>query len=58
MANDPNSWLGKFGIEIEMGELFKRNRNPIAENLVKEVHKEINNAGYVNNKPKSPWQLR
>ena len=44
---DPNSWLNKFNIKIEMGETFNHNRNPIAENLMKECHKEINRAGFV-----------
>ena len=30
-----------------MGETFNKNRNPIAENVVKEYHKEMNKAGYV-----------
>lgn len=41
-----DSWLSKFQIKIEMGETFNKNRNPIAENLVKECHKEVNKAGY------------
>ena len=41
------SWLKKFQITIDMGETFNKNRNPIAENVVKEYHKEMNKAGYV-----------
>ena len=48
LSNDPNSWLKKFNIKIELGSTFNHNRNPIAENLVKECHKEINKAGYTN----------
>ena len=46
MSNVPGSWLEKFNIRIEMGDTFNHNRNPIAENLVKECHKEINKAGF------------
>ena len=46
LSADLESWLNKFHIKIEMGETFNKNRNPIAENLVKECHKEINKAGY------------
>ena len=46
LSTDLDSWLAKFQIKIEMGETFNKNRNPIAENLVKECHKEINRAGY------------
>ena len=45
-STDLNSWLNKFQITIDMGDTFNKNRNPIAENLVKECHKEINKAGY------------
>ena len=45
-SEDPQSWLNKFNIKIELGDTFKHNRNPIAENLVKECHKEIDKAGY------------
>ena len=48
LSDDPNSWLNKFNIKIELGSTFNHNRNPIAENLVKECHKEINRAGYTN----------
>ena len=41
LSNDQNSWLSKFNIKIELGATFNKNRNPIAENLVKECHKEI-----------------
>ena len=45
-STDLNSWLNKFQITIDMSDTFNKNRNPIAENLVKECHKEINKAGY------------
>ena len=48
LSDDPNSWLNKFNIRIDLGETFNHNKNPIAENLVKECHKEINKAGYTN----------
>ena len=48
LVDDPDSWLHKFNIKIELGETFNHNKNPIAENLVKECHKEINKAGYTN----------
>ena len=48
MSSDPDSWLHKFNIRIDLGETFNHNKNPIAENLVKECHKEINKAGYTN----------
>ena len=48
LSGDPDSWLKKFNIKIELGATFNHNRNPIAENLVKECHKEINRAGYTN----------
>ena len=36
---DPQSWLHIINMKIEMGETFNHNRNPIAENLMKECHK-------------------
>ena len=48
LSNDPDSWLHKFNIKIDLGETFNHNKNPIAENLIKECHKEINKAGYTN----------
>ena len=48
LSDDPDSWLNKFNIKIELGSTFNHNKNPIAENLVKECHKEINRAGYTN----------
>ena len=48
LSSDPDSWLHKFNIRIDLGETFNHNKNPIAENLVKECHKEINKAGYTN----------
>ena len=41
-----DSWLNKFNIKLELGETFNQNHNPIAENLIKEAHKEVNKAGY------------
>ena len=46
MSINHNSWLRKYQIRIELGETFNHNRNPIAENLVKEAHEEMNKAGY------------
>ena len=48
LTNDERSWLNKFNIKIELGDTFNHNRNPVAENVVKECHKEINKAGFVN----------
>ena len=48
LSKDTGSWMNKFNIRIEMGDTFNHNHNPIAENLVKECHKEINKAGYAN----------
>ena len=45
-SNDVESWLSKFNIRLKLGETFNKNHNPIAENLIKEAHKEINRAGY------------
>ena len=45
LSQDLNSSLKKFHITLELGQTFNHNRNPIAENLVKEFHKEINKAG-------------
>ena len=44
-----DSWLNKFNIKLELGETFNQNHNPIAENLIKEAHKEVNKAGYTSN---------
>ena len=45
---ESESWLRKFNIKLELGSTFNSNKNPIAENMVKEVHKEINKAGFLN----------
>ena len=46
LSTDRDSWLCRFNISLELGETFNRNHNPIAENLIKEAHKEINKAGF------------
>ena len=48
LSEDLSSSLTKFRISIDLGQVFNHNRNPIAENLIKEGHKEINRAGYTN----------
>ena len=34
------SILKKLNIKIELGRVFKRNKNPVSENAIKEFHKE------------------
>ena len=36
-----NSTLKKLGIKIVLGRLLNKNKNPVAENAVQEIHKEI-----------------
>ena len=48
LNDDLEFWLKKFNIKLELGATFNSNKNPIAENMVKEVHKEINKAGFLN----------
>ena len=50
LSSNIDSWLKKFNIEIDLGQTFNHNRNPVAENLVKECHKEINKAGFTNDR--------
>ena len=40
-ADTPGSIYHKYGIKIEVGDPLNPNRNPVAENSIKEFHKEV-----------------
>ena len=48
LDNKEDNIFRRFNITIDLGRTHNVNKNPIAENLVKETHKEISRAGFLN----------